>query len=166
MHQRPSLYMRRKRRQPRLVQEVPSIFLNVPETEELHRENLTFGDIEIGHCAIQGWRANMEDQFIIDNFSDLKDHIIVAIMDGHSGTFAAEYTSANLKSFIEDSDAWKKYVNLKPAARSQQSTLLGQALLHAYLEVDNGLSQLKNESQMVNFPDHLLSYFFTDYFNV
>lgn len=135
----------RQKRKPRFA---PSIFLPYPATEELHRENATFGDIEIGHSCMQGWRSHMEDQYIIDQFMELPDHLIVAVFDGHSGTFAAEYSSMNLKSKIEESTAWQAYAKMSPKDRKKNSTKVGEALLQAYLQLDDSLRSLRADGLM------------------
>lgn len=81
-HRRPnpsSLYKRRARKDDE--EEIPGFLLKHPKTEILHPENKKFGNIEIGHASMQGFRVGMEDDYVIDELS-LNDHLIVAIMDG------------------------------------------------------------------------------------
>jgi hypothetical protein len=71
------------RRRPDLDDDVaiPGFLLKHPKTEILHPENKIFGDIEIGHASMQGYRVSMEDEHVIDHLH-LKDHLLVAVMDG------------------------------------------------------------------------------------
>jgi serine/threonine protein phosphatase PrpC len=90
----------------------------------------------------------MEDQYIIDQFSELQDHLLVAVFDGHSGTFAAEYCSMNLKSKIEESASWQAYAKMSQKTRKQNTNTLGEALVQAYLQLDDSLKSLKSDGLM------------------
>lgn len=61
---------------------MPSPFLSEPKTEKLKCENVLSNGLEIGHASMQGLRVSMEDEHIIECTESLKDHVIVAIMDG------------------------------------------------------------------------------------
>ncbi len=81
-HRRPnssSLYTRRHSEQE--DEAIPGFLLKHPKTEILHPENTKLCGIEIGHASMQGYRVNMEDEHLIDQLS-LKDHLILAVMDG------------------------------------------------------------------------------------
>jgi hypothetical protein len=58
-----------------------SVFLDQPITKKLHEKNVILGDLEIGHSCMQGYRAHMEDDYIITPMG-IDDHVLVAIMDG------------------------------------------------------------------------------------
>lgn len=86
MHRRPSFAFARKRKR---VEEnaMPSPFLTEPKTEHLKCENVKINGLEIGHASMQGLRVSMEDEHIIDNINSVKDHSLVAIMDGEDTNF-------------------------------------------------------------------------------
>jgi hypothetical protein len=86
MHRRPSFAYTRKRQR---VEEnaMPSPFLTEPKTEHLKCENVKLNGLEIGHASMQGLRVSMEDEHIIDGISSVKDHALVAIMDGKEAIF-------------------------------------------------------------------------------
>jgi hypothetical protein len=170
-HRRPNSLPLYKRRPRGEEEAIPGFLLKHPKIDILHPENKNFGDIEIGHASMQGYRVNMEDEHVIDQLS-LKDHLIVAIMDGqsvnffflyvdlkivlvcfclclgHAGTYAAKYTARNLKAAVESTDEWSKYVNSKH--KSKDVELLGQALLQAYLEIDQELLEMTQAGIMVS----------------
>jgi len=151
IHQRPYFNLRRRiRRNPRFIEEAPSIFLPQPVTEKLHCRNEVFNNIEVGHSCMQGYRVSMEDQFIIDTFTDLPDHNLLAIMDGHSGTFAAEFTSIHMKSKIEETIFWREYAQLSAQQRVKNLDLLGKAFVQAYVNIDDDLRALKEEEVMMD----------------
>jgi serine/threonine protein phosphatase PrpC len=132
------------------IDEMPSIFLPAPLIEEIEPVNKFLSSLEIGHCSIQGWRVHMEDQFVIDSFTDLNDHILVAIMDGHSGTFAAEFVATHLKIKIEETDDFKAYSALSVKDRKTEFNLLGKALVNTYNNIDEDLRALKDSGVMVS----------------
>lgn len=80
LHKCPSFATPRKRQRVE-EEEAPSAFLNAPVTKKLNCENVTINGCEIGHASMQGYRVSMEDEHIIEGF-ELKDHTLVAIMDG------------------------------------------------------------------------------------
>jgi serine/threonine protein phosphatase PrpC len=72
----------------------------------------------------------------------------VAVFDGHSGTFAAEYCSMNLKSKIEESASWQAYMRMSQKTRKQNANTLGEALVQAYLQLDDSLKSLHIDGLM------------------
>jgi hypothetical protein len=94
MHRRPSFAFARKRKR---VEEnaMPSPFLTEPKTEHLKCENVKMNGLELGHASMQGLRVSMEDEHIIDNISSVKDHTLVAIMDGENATFSVVDSSGS-----------------------------------------------------------------------
>eukprot|EP01032_Pedospumella_encystans_P029147 gene29147-32917_t len=137
LHKCPSFATPRKRQRVE-EEEAPSAFLNAPVTKKLNCENVTINGCEIGHASMQGYRVSMEDEHIIEGF-ELKDHTLVAIMDGHAGKFAAEYTGASLKSAIEKTPQWIQYAKLNSKARADRLDLISQALVEAYIQIDKDL---------------------------
>ena len=113
-----------------------------------------------GHSCIQGRRANMEDRYIMDNFSSIPDHSLLAIFDGHAGTKAANYCSSNLLSILESNANWMKYINLMKNSKSKNSdklvALISKALVEAYIELDKGfLLSLYKEELKVDTNKHI-----------
>ena len=64
--------------------------------------------------------------------TDMPDHTIVAIMDGHAGSVAAVYTSQRLRAIIEETAAWVQYKALPPKKRAAEHNLISKALVEAY----------------------------------
>lgn len=84
--------------------------LNRPKTDLIDNFNTTTScGLEAGHCSMQGYRRQMEDQHIIENF-DLANHTLVAVMDGHAGDGTSNYVSVRLREVIEETDDWQNYV--------------------------------------------------------
>lgn len=128
----------------------PSFLLPHPKTKKLSRENKVIEDMEIGHSSMQGYRTTMEDQHVINTMSALPNHVLVAIMDGHAGTFAAELTSLHLKPNIEETDEWKEYLELAEDEREKNPELLGRALVQSFINLDEELRSLKELGMMAD----------------
>lgn len=54
------------------------------------------------------------------------------MFDGHGGAGAAEYAEAHILEVLENSKEWMEYVN----DPEKQPRLLGEALVHAFVELD------------------------------
>ncbi len=80
MHRRPSFAHVAKKRKTGPPNN--GVFLDEPVLDKLNEVNVVLHDMEIGHSSMQGYRAHMEDQHIIDSMTDMADHILVSIMDG------------------------------------------------------------------------------------
>ena len=128
-------------------QAIPGFLLKNPKTELLHVENKVYHQIEIGHASMQGYRVSMEDEHIIDHLTPNKDHLLLAVMDGHAGTYAAQYTARNFKRIIQETTEWKAYMLNKKKA--EEAELLGQMLLSAYLRLDEELREMMNSGLIV-----------------
>lgn len=148
LHKCPSFATPKKRQRVEESSQADSNFLNEPRTEKLNSENVKLNGFEIGHSSMQGYRVNMEDEHIIEGF-ELKDHTLVAIMDGHAGKFAAEYTSTALKAAIEKTSQWVEYSKLKGKSQADRIDLISQALVQAYIQIDNDLLLLDEGGIMV-----------------
>lgn len=136
---------------------------------------MTLNGLEIGHASMQGYRVNMEDEYIIDRMDSLPDHTLVGIMDGifliyyltniifsfqftisrfyyyiigHAGKCSASFCSVELKSKIEETQQWKEYVRLSANKRVQRTDLLSQALVQAYENIDKELEMLDSSGLM------------------
>ena len=77
MHRRPSFAQKKRSRQ----QFSDPAFIDEPKLDRLQGYNTALNGMEIGHSSIQGYRAYMEDEYVINRFT-LADHTVVAIMDG------------------------------------------------------------------------------------
>jgi len=148
LHKCPSFATPRKRQRVEEEEQANPNFLNEPRTEKLNSENVSLNGFEIGHSSMQGFRVSMEDEHIIEGF-ELKDHTLVAIMDGHAGKFAAQFTSTALKAAIEKTSQWIEYSKLKSKAQAEMVDLISQALVQAYIQIDNDLLQLDEAGLMV-----------------
>lgn len=134
-HRRPSFSLPKKRKK---TEEAPDpFFLSKPKTEKLDGVNVfTHSQIEVGHSSLQGYRASMEDQHIIEDFQTLPDHSFLAIMDGHAGEGAARYVALRLLEVIEDQDEWKEYLLFDPKKRSENTELLSSLLVNSCIAMD------------------------------
>ena len=72
----------------------------------------------------------------------LKDHVFVAVFDGHGGAGAAIFAEKNMVTVLEDSMAWKRYHD-DPA---KSSKYLGEAMIHAFVELDTLLKLHQNST--------------------
>lgn len=152
-HRRPSFAQKKYRSSaPKQHTAIPGFLLEKPKTELLHVENKVYHQIEIGHASMQGYRVSMEDEHIIDHLTPNKDHLLVAVMDGHAGTYAAQYTARNFKRIIEETAEWKEYLLSKQ--KSKEAELIGQMLLMAYLRLDEELRDMLNNGLMVSVQLH------------
>jgi len=138
-------------KKPRILEDATSsFFMSKPNTTKLHREHVKFHNdtIEAGHSSMQGYRVHMEDERIIDKMTDLEDHVFVAIMDGHAGTFAAHYTGKTLKAKLELTPEWLEYLQLSPQERTEKAELLSKAIVKTYLNLDDDLRAYKDQNLM------------------
>lgn len=119
-----------------------------PNTEKLQCENVEVNGMNIGHASMQGYRVSMEDEHIIETFESLPDHTLVAIMDGHAGKLAAEFTSVLLRQKIEECDDWHKYCQFSEEKRKSQTDLLSRVLVQAYVAVDEDLRMMDESGLM------------------
>lgn len=145
VHRRPSFAVRRKHRNHQenmLDDSYSSFFLSTPKTERIDLENHFLAGMEIGHAAIQGLRAHFEDKHIITTMKGLADHAFVAVLDGHAGTLTAEHAAEHLASILQETKQWKKYVALSESARATSQDLVSQALVQAFLDMDDSLRKI------------------------
>jgi serine/threonine protein phosphatase PrpC len=100
--------------------------------------NTVLNKLEIGHSSIQGYRPHMEDQYVAQLLDGLEDHVLVAVMDGHAGPGAAQFTSRRLSSIIGQTEQFRRYVSMDVAARASLAgvELLSAALIQAYVDMD------------------------------
>lgn len=108
----------------------------------------------VGHSSIQGWRASMEDKYIIDDLTSIPKHSLVAVFDGHAGSECAAFCSNNLVDLLQATPSWKLYRALynshdlvnggiknkhkRPESelKEERNKLLSQALVEAYIQLD------------------------------
>ena len=57
--------------------------LPYPKTDLIDNENVVINNMEIGHSSMQGYRINMEDAHVIEEFTGINDHTLVGVFDGH-----------------------------------------------------------------------------------
>ena len=129
-----------------------SYFLDRPKTEQLHPLNITLNSLEIGHSSIQGYRPQMEDQFIAQTLPDLPDHVLVAVLDGHAGQGAAQFVSRRLPTVLSLTEQFKSYLKMEPKTRGSEAAidLLSAALVQAYVNIDSLYEQYENRVRVYN----------------
>ena len=97
-----------------------------------------------GHSAIQGWRQAMEDKFIIEDLTDMPNHAVCAVFDGHSGDCAAKYCSNHFVRILQSTVEWKEY-KLKYTSNKKNVTasflndcneLISKAIVQTYIKLD------------------------------
>lgn len=146
-------------RKPRTdyITEISSYFLHRPRLEKLCPMNTILNKIEIGHSSIQGYRPHMEDQYVAQTLDDLEDHVLVAVMDGHAGPGAAQFTSRRLPSIIAQTEQFRQYVSMDVAARADVAgmELLSAALVQAYLNMDAEYERYDQRVSTTDFPSPL-----------
>lgn len=116
--------------------------------------------LEFGVSSMQGWRIHMEDAHICesrlyakegDTKTDLHDHSLFAVFDGHGGTFAAEYAGANMLRVLSRQSKFIQYAKFHHERQTQEPLLaeaervqyvragldlLEGALRDAFVEID------------------------------
>lgn len=123
-----------------------SHLLTKPLTDKIKSFNVHLGNTEIGHSSMQGYRNSMEDACIAVEMTDLADHVLVAILDGHAGGGASQYVSERLASVIAETKQYQIYVKLEPDQRTESIDLLRIALVQAYVDIDK---EFYNYTKMV-----------------
>ena len=86
--------------------------------------------------SVQGWRPQMEDEFIMSNLS-IDGHCMLGVFDGHAGRTASKYAAENLIRCLEDTEDWKAYLNSRESIE-----LLERALVKAFISLDEELFKI------------------------
>jgi hypothetical protein len=68
---------------------------------------------------------------------------------GHAGSLTAEYVSVELKACIERTPQWVQYSKLSAQKRAHSTDLLSQALVQAYVDMDEALLELEDGGILV-----------------
>jgi serine/threonine protein phosphatase PrpC len=123
-----------------------SHLLTKPLTDKIKSFNVHLCNTEIGHSSMQGYRNSMEDACIAVEMTDLADHVLVAILDGHAGGGASQYVSERLASVIAETKQYQIYAKLEPDQRTESIDLLRVALVQAYVDIDK---EFYNYTKMV-----------------
>ena len=113
-----------------------SHLLTTPLTDKVKSFNVLLCNTEIGHSSMQGYRNSMEDACIAVEMTDLADHVLVGILDGHAGGGASQYVSERLASVIAETRQYQRYAKLEPSQRTESIDLLRVALVQAYIDID------------------------------
>jgi serine/threonine protein phosphatase PrpC len=114
-----------------------SHLLTKPLTDKIKSFNVHLCNTEIGHSSMQGYRNSMEDACIAVEMTDLADHVLVAILDGHA---------ERLASVIAETKQYQIYAKLEPDQRTESIDLLRVALVQAYVDIDK---EFYNYTKMV-----------------
>lgn len=101
---------------------------NVEERMILRTENL-----DIACCSSSGVRLEQEDRVILTKIPDLDDHILLAVLDGHSGQAMATFGSVHFVEILTETSHFKHYVD--DQTRDVES--LGEALNETFTILDN-----------------------------
>ena len=119
-------------------------------------------DVKFAVSSMQGWRATMEDTHILSpalsvtikqgqkspesnpKTTDLMDHALFCVFDGHGGDFTPNYASKHFRRVLKDRPEWPKYVELSESERKEVPglKLLKEALSGAFLDIDMELKNL------------------------
>lgn len=110
-------------------------FLDCPNTTKDSDLFTSTTGIVCGVTGMQGWRMEMEDDHIAIDIPSQRDHIFLAVFDGHGGAGAAKFAARNMVQFLEKTEEWKQYVSSGAA----DVTLLGRALQQSFLDIDVAL---------------------------
>ena len=130
--------------------------LPYPKTKLLDNETVyTSAGLEIAHSSMQGYRRQMEDAHIIEDFDSIRQHTLVAVLDGHAGSGVSVHASCRLLQVIEDTADWKEYVKVKSKEKAGGAgggssshkfteeclSLISKALVRAFVDMDNELRE-------------------------
>lgn len=98
--------------------------------------------LDVGVTGMQGWRLEMEDAHIAEEIGSRKDHVFLAVFDGHGGAGAAIYAEHHMVPTLEKTEQWKQYL----AGDAQDITLLGEALKVAFVQLDQDIKKHQEQS--------------------
>ena len=126
--------------------------LPYPKTKLLDNETIfTSAGLEIAHSSMQGYRRQMEDAHIIEDFDSIPLHTLVAVLDGHAGSGVSVHASCRLLQVIEETSNWRDYVVLMSKGQSGGGnaknftadclSLISKALVQAFVAMDNELRE-------------------------
>ena len=125
--------------------------LDAPKRDKATRTG-THMSFSFGASAMQGWRIEMEDFHVCES---LKDEIsLFCVLDGHGGTFAAEYACKNLARILCQQQAFKDYQN---ATTQQQRNNKQQQR-----RINKNKTNLKNENHSIQLLTLALQHAFVD----
>jgi len=98
--------------------------------------------LDVGVTGMQGWRLEMEDAHIAEEIGSRKDHVFLAVFDGHGGAGAAIYAEHHMVGTLEKTEQWKQYL----AGDAQDIALLGEALKVAFVQLDQDIKKHQEQS--------------------
>lgn len=113
-------------------------FLSAPITEK-STEKGEFAGLRYGISSMQGWRANMEDEHIVENLQDPifpEQSTFFGVFDGHGGRLAA--TSASEYMVQELTTEFKK----DPKNNKATPEAIGEMLKRTFLSLDQKIHEL------------------------
>jgi len=106
--------------------------LDSPLTDKDSHEFISKTGIVCGSAGMQGWRLEMEDAHVTIDIPSLRDHIFLAVFDGHAGAGGAKFAAKEIVGILESTEHFKAYVE----GGAKEIHLLGAALVDAFIEVD------------------------------
>eukprot|EP00970_Alexandrium_tamarense_P011380 scaffold2480_cov205-Alexandrium_tamarense.AAC.3 len=130
----------------------------VPTTKSLSvNEKLRYAVSEM-----QGWRSHMEDKHTLcpplsyELNTQLEDHYLFAVFDGHGGNFTSHYAGENLVSTLTSSKEWRAYLELpktNPAGHKSRGDvsglkLLKSALSSTFLSLDDQIREAQRNRRL------------------
>jgi len=111
-------------------------FLSAPITEKETIVAAEGNGLRAAVSTMQGWRTEMEDADTVEvSLSDIPNHSLFAVFDGHGGKQAAIYSAANILATLRAQPAYKAYVG----SGATDPALLKTALTTAFFAVDAAL---------------------------
>lgn len=106
--------------------------LDAPKTEKDELDFTSSTGLKGGISAMQGWRLEMEDAHICRDMPSKKDHMLVAVFDGHGGSGTAIFAAEHLTDVIEKSPQWNKYLE----SNCENIKMLADAFQQSFLKID------------------------------
>lgn len=126
------------------------------------------GPIQYAASGMKGWRNSMEDcHTLCCNVSvqetELIDHFIFGVYDGHGGAFTALYAGEKFVETLSKREEMKRYAALPvTGSKSREDVtgveLLREALKAAFLDLDEKIAAIQqNRNGLFSFDDGSLS---------
>nr|XP_028597742.1 probable protein phosphatase 1N isoform X1 [Podarcis muralis] len=117
------------------AQEVPSFFLDKPQTEKLLEEG-EVGGLRYGLGSMQGWRAHMEDAHTAQPQlpGALAGWAFFAVYDGHAGSTVAQFCARHLLGHVLEAEAL--------SGQEEDPAAVKEAVREAFLAIDRRMQDL------------------------
>lgn len=127
------------------IVEIQGNLLDKPHTDLDSHYFASSTGLHVGVSSMQGWRPSMEDAHVFVDIPSRRDHLFLAVFDGHGGDGAAHFAATHVVSFLEKAPQWVSYLG----EGASNPDLLGQALTQAFENIDAAM----REHQFANTDD-------------